>query len=594
VSDVSYAYYDNGNVESESDSVTGDYQCYQYDYAGRLADAWAQGTSGCAATPSASVLGGPDPYWQHLAYDPAGNITTDNFTYNSADTNYSTTASSFGPAQPHTLTSQNVVSSYFGAWTNHDSYDAAGNLTDLQSGGTLQQLTWNDQDQLSQVIDNYTDTTSYVYDASGSLLLQTDNTTATLYLPGEQITENTSTGQVSGTRYYTIGGVTVAARPSAGDVQYLIADQHGTDTLAIDAATLTPTYRYYTPFGQQRGLAPAAWPGTKGFVGGSTDTVTSLVNLGAREYDPTTGTFISPDPLLVPDNPQDLNPYAYATSNPTTDQDPTGALPVGPGGSGCSPGTEYLEICGGNGHPGSSDTGGSTIGDYNSGGGRTNPTTGSGSSNPLGNFYCPPQICGHAIPVVVTPSIRVITAHQASNGLPECASGVESRLVGGGDCMPAPVPSGDPFSWLSKHWRGLAQVGIGVVTGVALIACVASVICGAGALATIAGTALIGASAGAASYGVSGGRHTGRGFAVATAWGAVAGATSGTGSVLLGGVLLEGGAATIMAASGAVNGAIYMFTKPASQQTYTGQMTAIALGMLGSSPLDAALFGWDK
>jgi YD repeat-containing protein len=215
VSDVSYTYDNSGNVTAEGDSATGDYQCYHYDYAGRLADAWAQGSSGCAATPSASVLGGPAPYWQHLAYDIAGNITTSNWTYNNTGTNYTTYASSYGtaqPAQPHTLTSQNVVSSAYGYWTNHDSYDVAGNLTDLQSAGYLQQLNWNDQGKLASVTDNQADSSSYTYDASGTLLLQADNTSVTLYLPDEQLVLNTSTGAVTGTRYYTIGGVTIATR----------------------------------------------------------------------------------------------------------------------------------------------------------------------------------------------------------------------------------------------------------------------------------------------------------------------------------------------------------------------------------------------
>jgi RHS repeat-associated protein len=383
VSDISYAYDSYGNVTSEGDSATGDYQCYHYDYAGRLADAWAQGSAGCATTPSASALGGPSPYWQHLAYDPASNITTSNWTYNSAGTNYTTTASSYGPAQPHTLTSQNVVSSAFGSWTNHNSYDPAGNLTDQQSGGYLQQLTWNNQDKLAAATDNQGDSSSYIYDASGNLLLQTDNTnTTTLYLPDEQLvaTTNPSTGTVTvtGTRYYTIGGVTAAARTSAGTIQYLTGDQHGTSMAALDSATLTASHRYYTPFGALRWPYPATWPGNKGFVGGTTDTTTALTNLGAREYNPAAGTFTNPDPLLDPSNPQDLNPYAYAASNPATLSDPSGLIPP-PGAGGCPattpgcPGYTNPSTSGSScptttpGCPGYAGGGGNS-------GGRTNPT----------------------------------------------------------------------------------------------------------------------------------------------------------------------------------------------------------------------------
>jgi hypothetical protein len=35
--------------------------------------------------------------------------------------------------------------------------------------------------------------------------------------------------------------------------------------------------------------APATWPGDRGYAGGSTDTTTSLLTLGARQYDPAAG-----------------------------------------------------------------------------------------------------------------------------------------------------------------------------------------------------------------------------------------------------------------------------------------------------------------
>jgi RHS repeat-associated protein len=66
-------------------------------------------------------------------------------------------------------------------------------------------------------------------------------------------------------------------------------------------------------------------PGEKGFVGGAADTATGLTDLGAREYQPGTGSFISPDPLLKPYVPQNLNAYAYAADNPSTYSDPSGA-----------------------------------------------------------------------------------------------------------------------------------------------------------------------------------------------------------------------------------------------------------------------------
>ncbi len=71
--------------------------------------------------------------------------------------------------------------------------------------------------------------------------------------------------------------------------------------------------------------------GEKGFIGGTDDSATGLTNLGAREYQPLSGSFVSPDPMQYAYDPQDLNAYSYATDNPTTLSDPSGASPVIPG-----------------------------------------------------------------------------------------------------------------------------------------------------------------------------------------------------------------------------------------------------------------------
>jgi RHS repeat-associated protein len=64
--------------------------------------------------------------------------------------------------------------------------------------------------------------------------------------------------------------------------------------------------------------------GERGFVGGTIDATTGLTHLGAREYEPAQGRFISVDPVLDPGDPQQLNGYAYANNAPTVQSDPTG------------------------------------------------------------------------------------------------------------------------------------------------------------------------------------------------------------------------------------------------------------------------------
>jgi len=67
-----------------------------------------------------------------------------------------------------------------------------------------------------------------------------------------------------------------------------------------------------------------SFPGTKGFLGGTVDSSIGLTQLGAREYDPSQGRFLSADPVMQPVKPQQLNPYGYGNGNPVNQIDASG------------------------------------------------------------------------------------------------------------------------------------------------------------------------------------------------------------------------------------------------------------------------------
>jgi RHS repeat-associated protein len=56
---------------------------------------------------------------------------------------------------------------------------------------------------------------------------------------------------------------------------------------------------------------------------------TGLTHLGAREYDPGLGKFLSVDPLQDVADPQQWNAYAYSNGNPVTFSDPSGMVLCG-------------------------------------------------------------------------------------------------------------------------------------------------------------------------------------------------------------------------------------------------------------------------
>ena len=324
LSDLQYEYDKAGNVIKTSDTVpapVGDTQCYRYDYLRRLTEAWTPASANCAAAPSVAGLGGPAQYWHSWEFDKVGNRVKQ-VVHNpggDATTNYSYPPA--GAARPHTLTSTS------GATTGSYTYDATGNtLTRPTAGSGTQTLTWNPEGRLHTSTDS-SGTTAYVYDADGNRLIRRDPTGSTLYLPGQEVRYTTATGATSCTRYYSHAGRTVASRTAAG-VTWLAGDHQGTAQVAVDSGTSQQaTIRRYNPYGVARGNT-LGWPNDKGFVGGTMDN-TGLTHLGAREYDPLIGRFISVDPIMDLADPQQMHGYAYANNTPVTLSDPSGLYVTG-------------------------------------------------------------------------------------------------------------------------------------------------------------------------------------------------------------------------------------------------------------------------
>jgi RHS repeat-associated protein len=333
---ATYDYDAYGNLLRSADappSATADTQCFNYDYLQRLTQAWTPGGGDCSANVSTSALAGPAPYWQSWSYDLVGDRTGQvSHATSAGEVTTTYTYPQPGQAQPHTVRSATVTDKT-GTRSRAYDYDLAGDTTSRPGQAATQTLTWDNEGELASVGEG-SGTTSYVYGADGSRLIRRDATGATLYLPGTELRLTSSTGQTTATRYYEYGGQTVAMRTAAG-VSWLSADHHGTPELAINSTDQSAVQRRLTPFGEARG-ADATLPTEKGFVGGPVDP-TGLTHLGAREYDPALGRFISVDPIIDNNDPQQLNGYAYANNNPTTRSDPTGLVALcecGAGGGG--------------------------------------------------------------------------------------------------------------------------------------------------------------------------------------------------------------------------------------------------------------------
>ncbi|MFF7081777.1 ricin-type beta-trefoil lectin domain protein [Streptomyces lavendulae] len=202
--------------------------------------------------------------------------------------------------------------------------DVPNNAAD---GGDLQLWSCNATGPQQFSFDN---TTTYIYDASGNRLIEETGSSRTLYLGEAEITVNKAGQALDAFRYYAGAGATTVRRTNGKATNHQLSvqlsDHHGTATTTIDlGAGQNVTRRKSDPYGNPRGTQPGNWPGNRGFLGtGVDDTNTGLTHIGAREYEPTTGRFISVDPVIDITNPLQMNGYTYANGNPIGGSDPSG------------------------------------------------------------------------------------------------------------------------------------------------------------------------------------------------------------------------------------------------------------------------------
>ncbi|MFD9121912.1 RHS repeat-associated core domain-containing protein [Streptomyces bottropensis] len=350
--ELKFTQDDAGNVTSIFDAATQggttkpDYQCFTYDGHRRMTESWTPKTADCAASGrTTSNLDGAAPYWTSYTYTGAGQRKTETKHSGTGDSTTTYTyddTSAAGDKKPHTL--DNTTGATAAAYD----YDVNGNTTSRPGPKSTQSLLWNGEGKLAKTSEG-TAETSYLYDADGELLIRRakgDGDTI-LYLGGTEVrlTVKGTAKTLSGTRYYTANGQTIAVRTAVAGtagtkLNFLASDHHGTSSLALDATTYAVTKRYTSPFGASRDLKPGvSWPDDKGFLGKPADAGTGLTHIGAREYDPKNGQFISVDPLLSLDQHQSLNGYTYANNTPVTASDPTGLEACGKNYCGPSNGT---------------------------------------------------------------------------------------------------------------------------------------------------------------------------------------------------------------------------------------------------------------
>lgn len=455
VDTVSYTYNPAGAVTSVSDVENGgsatQLQCYTYDNLGRLTQGWTDtggtqtaaspsvsGIGGCVhTTPSVANLGGSAPYWESWTYNLLGDRTGQVIHDTSGNSANNITQSigypgtnSSGSTLPDAAGSITTTGPG-GTVTTGNSYNPDGDTTsrvNTRTGNSPpsappgeSKLGYDPQGQVDSITTGSGSNTSYQYDASGNLLVQKDPGTTTVYLFGgaEELILNTSSNTVSGLRFYSgsPSGVVVVRSSTATDpVSYEVTDNQSTALDAVDATSLTETRRYYDPYGEGVGTRPSAWPDANKFLGKPTDPTTFLDLVGARQYDPMVGAFLSPDPVFQPGT-LSAGGYTYGADDPVNNSDPSGLLIMGCG-----------DNCGG----GSSGGGGGGGGGSGSGGGSGGGCTTNCSTRAIDSAAAAQGVPNAELPEY-TAMVRAIEV-QLTRGINYEAGGCNGREYNLGNC----------------------------------------------------------------------------------------------------------------------------------------------------------------
>jgi RHS repeat-associated protein len=242
-----------------------------------------------------------------------------------------------GTPQTRTHNLQNQIASISGFTT--PTYDNNGNTTTDQNNKTLVYDAWN-----RLVRYNGTTTVTYAYDALNRRVSGTSAgvTTDVYYSSSWQVLEERISGVTQAQYVWSPVYVDAMVERDVGTQRLYVQQDANWNVTAIvgkPVATWVVQERYaYDSYGLPSFLNPTTWAQLTNsqfswiylHQGGRYDTTSGLYYFRNRDYSPTLGRWVQPDPLMF--SAGDNNFYRYVGNNPTTALDATGLRYTGEGG----------------------------------------------------------------------------------------------------------------------------------------------------------------------------------------------------------------------------------------------------------------------
>jgi len=203
-------------------------------------------------------------------------------------------------------------------------YDLNGNTLTSVTGSNTTTYTWDFENRLTSVaLPGSGGTVSFKYDPFGRRIYKSSSSSTSIYAyDGDNLIEETNASGTVVARYSQTQNIDEPlAMLRSGATSYFHADGLGSITsLANGAGSLAQTYGYDS-FGIQTSLSGSLTNPFQ-YTSREMDSETMLYFMRARYFDPSTGRFLSEDPLRFFSG--DGNFYEYAAQNPIMLIDPYG------------------------------------------------------------------------------------------------------------------------------------------------------------------------------------------------------------------------------------------------------------------------------
>jgi RHS repeat-associated protein len=312
--DTAYDYFENGLTKSITTTKAGSTDpvaSFTYDY--DKGDMPSSQTSYIESNPAATQT--------TYAYDKAARLIGASSNLEALSYSYDASgnmASKTQGAQTTTYSYNSANQLQADSEENSYTYDPTGNLTSI-TGGTrpATSYTYDSEGRMTGAAVGQAQA-SYSYDPLGRMAMRTQGSASELFISrGTGYDPLSITGSSGMTSYLSSpdGSAKLASVSGEGTFNTLGTDIHGDVVFSADATGAITGSSLYSPYGV-KSLSSGS-QGALGFQGQYTDSLTGLVGMGLRNYDPTLGRFQTPDPKAPETvDPMSYDTYAYANDAP--------------------------------------------------------------------------------------------------------------------------------------------------------------------------------------------------------------------------------------------------------------------------------------